>query len=140
MKNKSTGNGLRQRFVYPMIDEKYSMQPHNQQSNLMILPGKDKLEKIISDTERGLIIYKLSWLAPNEETGTFSSEIMNAAYIENGEITKPVKGGAISGNVFDMLRDLSSLSKEFEISSGATAFSGIMPYGKFENMQIAGKN
>jgi predicted Zn-dependent protease len=140
LNRKSTGNGLRQRPIYPLIDDRYTSQPHNQTSNPMILPGKKSLNNLISETDKGIIVYAFSWLDPNEETGTFSSEIRNAAYIENGEITKPIKGGIVSGNVFDLLKNVSCISKEFEITSGATAFSGIMPYIRFENVQIAGRN
>lgn len=140
LNKKPTGNGIRQRSSFPLIDNKYTSQPGDQPSNLMILPGKKKLDKLISEIDKGLIVYQFSWLTPNEDTGNFASEIRNAAYIENGEITKPVKGGMVSGNVFDLLKNVSGISKEFEIVSGATAFSGIMPYGRFENLQIAGRN
>jgi PmbA protein len=139
LKKKPTGNGLRQRTVYPLIDDKYLAQPSSQTSNLMILPGNKKLEDLISEVKKGLIVHSFSWLLPDEESGAFSSEIRNADYIENGEITKPVKGGIVSGNIFALLKNVSCISKEFEIVSGANGFSGIMPYGRFENVQIAGR-
>lgn len=139
MGKKSTGCGWRQRQLYPMIDDRYSIQPVDQTSNLVVMPGKKNIEKIISEIRHGLIVYKFSWMAPHEESGSFSSEIRNAAYIENGEITRPVKGGIISGNVFDLINNVSAISKESEVLSGATAFSGVMPYARFENVQVAGK-
>ncbi|MFH0711368.1 MAG: TldD/PmbA family protein [Candidatus Aenigmatarchaeota archaeon] len=136
---KSTGNGLRQRDTFYSTDDKYSLRPSEQAANLMVMPGKKSLDALVEEVKHGLIIYKFSWLNPKEESGTFSSEIRNAAYIENGQITKSVKGGLISGNIFDMLKNVSGISKDPEIVSGASSFSGIMPFVRFENVQVAGK-
>ena len=136
---KSTGNGLRQRFSLYLIDDKYLSLPENQTTNLMIHPGNQKLEKLISEIKEGIIIYMFSWLHPSEESGSFGTEIRNADFIQNGEIVGPVKGGVVSGNVFDMLKNVSGISKEIEIASGGTAISGIMPYMRIENVQVAGK-
>jgi len=136
---KSSGNGIRQRDTFYSTDDKYSLRPVVQAANLMVMPGKKSLDALVEEVKHGLIVYKFSWLNPKEESGTFSAEIRNAAYIENGQITKAVKGGLISGNVFELLKDVSGISKDPEIVSGSTSFSGIMPFVRFENVQVAGK-
>jgi len=135
----STGNGLRQRFSLYLIDDKYLTLPENQTTNLIIHPGTQTLKKLISEIKKGIIKYMSSWLHPYEASDSFGTEIRNADFIENGEITGPVKGGVVSGNVFDMLKNVSGISKEIEVASGGTAISGIMPYMRIENVQVAGK-
>jgi PmbA protein len=70
---------------------------------------------------------------------SFSSEIRNAYLIRNGEYTQVLKGGMVSGKVFDMIKNISGVSKQQFIESGATAFSCISPYLRFEDVQVVGK-
>jgi len=48
----------------------------------------------------------------NPETGEFSVALAPAWRIENGEITKAVKGVMITGNAYDMIKNISVLGKE----------------------------
>jgi predicted Zn-dependent protease len=134
----STGNGIRQTPVFFYIDEKFKLSPRNQTSNLSVKPGKKTLEDMISEVSRGLLVYKFSWLNPHEASGSFASEIRNAALIENGEIVHPIKGGLVSGNVFTMIKNITGISNEAEIASGETAFCCISPYLRFKDVQVAG--
>ena len=133
-----TGNAIRQRNTLFSVDDRYAMRPVEQTTNLHFLPGKKSFDKLLEETKKGIIIYKFSWLNPNEQSGNFASEIRNAAYIENGEIATPIKGGIISGNVFDLLQNVSGISNKCEIVSGSTSFSGVMPFVRFDNVQVAG--
>ncbi len=134
----STGNGIRQTTVFFYIDEKFKLLPYNQTSNFKVEPGKKSLEELISEVSKGLLLYKLSWLNPQEASGLFGSEIRNAALIENGEVTSPVKGGLVSGNVFTLIKDITGISNEEVIASGETAFCCVSPYIRFKDVQIAG--
>lgn len=134
----STGNGIRQTTVFFFIDEKFKLLPRNQTSNFTVKPGKKTLEELISEVSKGLLVYKFSWLNPHEASGSFASEIRNAALIENGEIVRPIKGGLVSGNVFATIKNITGISKEAEIASGETAFCCISPYLRFKDVQIAG--
>ena len=134
----STGNGIRQTTVFFYIDEKFKLLPRNQTSNFRVKPGKKTLEELISEVSRGLLVYKFSWLNPHEASGSFASEIRNAALIENGEIVRPIKGGLVSGNVFTTIKNVTGISREAEIASGETAFCCISPYLRIKDVQIAG--
>lgn len=139
MKKKSTGNGLRQRKTSYPIDDKFLIGPLNQPANLMINPGKKSLDDLIKETNHGILVHKFSCLSPSAESGDFASEIRNAVYIEDGELTSGIKGGIISGNILKILNKVSGISKQIDIVSGSTSFSGIMPYVRFEDVQVAGK-
>jgi len=134
----STGNGIRQNNVKFVIDEKFSLSPSNRTSNLRVMAGSKSLEELISEVKRGLLVYNFSWLYPESATGSFGSEIRNAALIENGEITSPIKGGLISGDVFTLIENITGISNYAEITSGQTAFCCISPYIRFKDVQVAG--
>jgi len=135
----STGNGLRQGMVSFLVDEKFKAVPRNQTSNLEIEPGKKSLEELISETERGLLVYKFSWANPDEATGIFASEIRNASLIAKGELMYPVKGGLIAGDIFTLMKNVTGISNQPEIVSGETAFSCITPWLRFKDVQVAGE-
>jgi predicted Zn-dependent protease len=135
---KSTGNGIRQTMVHFIIDEKFKLTPSNQTSNLRIMTGSKSYEELISEVEKGLLVYNLSWLYPDSATGAFGSEIRNAALIEKGEITTPIKGGLISGNVFTLIKNITGISNQAKIVSGQTAFCCVSPYMRFKDVQVAG--
>lgn len=135
---ESTGNGLRQSSVFFIFDSKYASQPSNQISNFYVKPGNSTLENMISEVRHGVLVESFSWLSPDATTGKFSSEIRTGYYIQNGEIAKPLKGGLVTGNFFDMMKDISGISNDSRICSGGTLLAGICPYIRFENVQIAG--
>lgn len=101
-------------------------------SNLEILPGNSSLNEIISNVREGFYIEKFSWLNPSELTGNFGAEIRNGYYIKNGEFQNPIKGGNISGNVFDILINCQFISKEREFS-----VNSLFPYMCFKNLNVS---
>lgn len=134
----STGNAIRQSTTFFFVDNKFRTAPSNQTSNLSVQPGNKTLDELISEVSKGLLIHNFSWMAPNEASGSFGSEIRNASFIENGEIKHPIKGGIVSGNVFEVIKSITGISKQPEVTSGQTAFSCISPYLRFKGIQIAG--
>jgi len=136
---ESTGNGLRQGMVSFLVDEKFKAVPRNQTSNLEIKSREKSLEELISEIERGLLVYKFSWANPDEATGIFASEIRNASLIEKGELAYPVKGGLIAGDIFSLMKNVTGISNQSEIVSGETAFSCITPWLRFKDVQVAGR-
>jgi len=136
---KSTGNGLRQGNTLYVFDGKYNGSPINQVSNFHIEPGKKSHDQLIEEVNHGILVKKFSWLIPNATTGQFSSEIRAGYYIDNGEINKPIKGGLIVGNFFDLVKNISGISNESVITSGGTILAGVCPYIRFEDIYVAGK-
>jgi predicted Zn-dependent protease len=45
----------------------------------------------------------------------------------------------IAGNFFDLIKNISGVSSESEITSGGTVLAGVCPYVRFEDVQVAGK-
>jgi PmbA protein len=69
-------------------------------------------------------------------SGAFSNPLALAFKIENGEITGRVKDLSIAGNVYDLLKNVASVSQEARwVYSSFHA-----PYVFIEEMNVAGKS
>ncbi|MFH0748950.1 MAG: TldD/PmbA family protein [Candidatus Bathyarchaeota archaeon] len=90
----STGNSSRD----------YRSLPAPSPNNLILQPGRAKINELVKDVKRGLYLFETigTWLS-NPISGDISTTATNAFLIENGELTRPVKGGIVSGNFFDIL-------------------------------------
>ncbi len=88
----------------------------------------------ISD-ERAVYIHSVIGAhTANPMSGDFSVEIANSFWMEDGEFTEPVRSAMLSGNVFDMHRDVAGLSKE-----SRAVGSLILPSVRLNNQRIIGK-
>ena len=70
----------------------------------------------------------------NAVTGDFSVELSNAAWIEGGEKTKPIKSAMLSGNVFEMLGNIAGMSEE-----SRTLGSMTVPSLRFQELFVVGE-
>jgi len=118
----STGNGIR--------SEKGDVD--NGITNLEILPGDISLEEMISNIEEGYHIDRCSWLRPDPHSGNFGAEIRTGYYIQNGKYQYPIKGGNLSGNVLEMIKNCEYISKERRYSNNI-----LYPYIAFNNLTIS---
>ncbi|HMK53950.1 MAG TPA: TldD/PmbA family protein [Methanobacteriaceae archaeon] len=100
-KIKSTGNGMR---------VSYADMPSVGLSNLVV-----KFENYHEwdEVRKGVMVTDvLGAHTANPISGDFSVEVMNAFHIEDGEISQPVKKAMLSGNIFEILKDVKGLSGE----------------------------
>ena len=118
----STGNGMR-------IDDGSVI---NSISNLEISSGDIAKEEMISEIKEGYLIEKCSWLNPDRFSGSWGSEIRNGYFIKNGHLEYPIKGGNISGNVLEMIKNCQYITKEREFS-----LNSLFPYIAFKNLSIS---
>jgi PmbA protein len=101
-KRKSTGNAMR---------EGYNTLPMVFASNFMVTPGKKKLEDIIADVDKGIIVRRFSGnIRP--DSGEFSGIAKQASYIEKGEIKYALRETMISGNTFEALKNIVEIGSE----------------------------
>ena len=101
-------------------------------NNLIVKPGTQSLADIVEDTKKAIYVNDFSWLNPNPITGIFGAEIRHAYMIENGELGRPVKGGNLSGNIYDMLKNIMAISKETRVVMNAQ-----VPYIKFKGLNLS---
>ncbi len=139
MREKPTGNGLKSLAGLTNMMNKHTIPISGSPTNLSVKSGTPSLETMISEVKNGILVEQFSWLNPNPLSTSFSSEIRNAYTIRNGEYTQVLKGGMVSGKVFDMIKNISGISNQQFMESGATAFSCVSPYIRFEDVQVVGK-
>jgi PmbA protein len=139
MSEEPTGNGLKSLSGMTNIMGKHMLSIGGSPTNLTVKPGKTSLETMISEVKNGILVEQFSWLNPDRLSTSFSSEIRNAYEIRDGECKQALKGGMVSGKVFDMIKNISGISNQQLVESGATAFSCISPYIRFEDVQVVGK-
>lgn len=134
-----TGNGIKPLGILLNPLNKDTSPVRTALTNLSVKPGTMSLEEMIEDVKQGVLIDQFSWLNPDPFSSSFSSEIRNGYRIEGGEIKQPIKGGMVSGKVFDLLKDVGGISSRAHLESGASAFSIVSPYMKFNSVQVVGQ-
>jgi PmbA protein len=100
---KSTGNGSRSRGGLPAPSV----------SALVVTPGKTTLNEMVSDIKEGLVIEQLMGAEQgNILGGDFSGNVLLGYKIEKGKIVGRVKDTMVSGNVYQILKDIPAIGSE----------------------------
>ncbi len=131
-----TGNGIR--ASRGAVGSRFLGAPQCLPTNVSVSGGDWTVEEMVKDTKDGLIVDNFAWLIPDGATGNFSSEIRNATLVEGGKPTAAIRGGVVSGNVFDLMKRMDAMTKDREVVSGGSAFSGVMPTIRFRDVEVAG--
>lgn len=100
---------------------------------IMINPGSESLEAIISATAKGIVLGRFSGGEP-ASNGDFSGVAKNSYYIEEGKIKFPLKETMISGNLYDIFNSIEDISKEV-LNLGYAS----LPWIKVSGVTISGK-
>jgi PmbA protein len=100
---QSTGHGNRTRGSLPAPSP----------SAFIITPGSTTFNEMIADMKEGLVIEQLLGAEQgNILGGDFSGNILLGYKVKNGEIVGRVKDTMISGNVYQMLKDIAAIGSE----------------------------
>lgn len=96
-RNKSTGNGSRNRSELPAPSP----------SAFIIAPGTTTFNDMIHDIKEGLVIDHLMGAGQgNILGGDFSGNVLLGYKVENGEVIGRVKDTMVSGNIYQILKDI----------------------------------
>jgi TldD protein len=106
---KPTGNGRR---------ESYAHLPMPRMTNTYMLPGKDQPEDIIKSVKKGLYAKNFAGGQVDITSGKFVFSASEAYLIENGKITRSVKGATLIGNGPDVLTKVSMVGNDLRLDSG----------------------
>jgi PmbA protein len=124
---ESTGNGVRSLFNPPGVSP----------TNIVIGAGQTALQEMIASIDEGLLVEDLLGLGQgNVLSGAFSNPLSLGFKIEKGRIVGRVKDVSIAGNVYDLLQNVSAVSKEREWVYGNFLTPSIL----IPVMNVAGKN
>lgn len=137
MNMKPTASGRRQNYRFT---------PVSRMSNTYIDNGESSKEEIISSTEKGLFAKYISAGSVNPATGDFNFSLSEAYLIENGKITKPVKGATLIGNGNTILQDVDMVGNNLMIGqgycyaeSGALFIGAGQPTIRVKTMTVGGR-
>ena len=123
---ESTGNGGRSLFA----------PPSPALSNVVVGTGTVALADMLAGVEHGLWVEDPLGLGQgNVLSGAFSNSLSLAYVIEKGEIAGRVKDVSIAGNVYEVLRDISAVSRESAWVYG----SYCLPYMLISNLNDVAK-
>ena len=106
---KSTGNGRR---------ESYASLPMPRMTNTYMLAGQHHPEEIIRSVKKGLYAKNFAGGQVDITSGKFVFSASEAYLIENGKITRAIKGATLIGNGPDVLTKVSMVGNDLELDSG----------------------
>ncbi len=105
----STGNGRR---------ESYAHLPMPRMTNTYMLPGAHDPDEILASVSKGLYAKNFGGGQVDITSGKFVFSASEAYLIENGKITRPVKGATLIGNGPDVLTKVTMVGNDLELDSG----------------------
>jgi TldD protein len=109
MKMQPTGNGRRQSFAHL---------PMPRMTNTYMLPGQLPPEEIIASVDRGLYAVNFAGGQVDITSGRFVFSASEAYLIENGKVTRPVRGATLIGNGPDAMTKVSMVGNDLELDAG----------------------
>ena len=104
-----TGNGRR---------ESYAHLPMPRMTNTYMLAGQHNPEEIIRSVKKGLYARNFSGGQVDITSGKFVFSASEAYLIEDGKITRPVKGATLIGNGPDVLTKVSMVGNDLALDTG----------------------
>jgi TldD protein len=104
-----TGNGRR---------ESYAALPMPRMTNTYMLPGPHDPQEIIVSVESGIYAANFGGGQVDITSGNFVFSASEAYLIENGRITRPVKGATLIGNGPEVLTRVSMVGTDLKLDAG----------------------
>jgi len=109
MNMKPTGNGRRESFTHL---------PMPRMTNTFMLAGNHDPQEIIGSVNRGLYAVNFAGGQVDITSGKFVFSASEAYLIENGRVTRPVRGATLIGNGPDVMTRVSMVGNDLKLDSG----------------------
>jgi TldD protein len=104
-----TGNGRR---------ESFSCSPMPRMTNTILLAGPHEPDEILRSVKKGIFAKKFGGGQVDIGNGDFVFSLTESYLIEDGKLSAPLKGVNLIGNGPDVLRHVSMLGSDLELSDG----------------------
>lgn len=104
-----TGNGRR---------ESFASLPMPRMTNTFMLAGPNEPEEIIASVRRGVYAQNFQGGQVDITNGQFVFSMSKAWLIENGRLTRPVKGAMLAGNGAEALRAIPMVGRDLRLDDG----------------------
>lgn len=119
MNQKVTGSARRESYKYA---------PTSRMRNTFIDKGNSTFEELISGIEYGLYAKKMGGGSVDPATTDYNFAVSEGYLIENGKITKPVRGATLIGRGNETLMNIEAVSSNLELADGICgSISGSVP-------------
>ncbi|WP_006787830.1 metalloprotease TldD [Thiorhodospira sibirica] len=105
----ATGNGRR---------ESYAHLPLPRMTNTYMLAGEEPPEDILASVKRGLYAVNFGGGQVDITSGKFVFSASEAYLIEDGKITRPVKGATLIGNGPEVMQRISRIGNDLQLDEG----------------------
>ncbi len=133
---KPTGNGVKRTLFSKEIEDA----PTVFETNLVIEGNSIPDQALIGKVKRGLLITSVMGAhTGNIIQGEFSLNISSGFLIEEGQLTGKVKGCMISGNIYDLFKNIEGLGSEYEVMRSVFYNMGYSPMVLFNEANIVGQ-
>ncbi|MGD0673173.1 MAG: metallopeptidase TldD-related protein, partial [Candidatus Binatus sp.] len=109
MKMAPTGNGRRESFAHS---------PMPRMTNTFMLNGQSTPEEIMKSVKNGLYAVSFGGGQVDITNGKFVFSASEAYLIEDGQVTRPVKGATLIGNGPDVLTRVSMVGNNLALDAG----------------------
>jgi len=109
MKASLTGNGRRESYQYP---------PVPRMTNTYMLAGDSDPEEIIRSVKRGLYCVSFGGGQVDITSGNFVFSAVECYLIEDGKLTRPVRGASLIGNGPNALHYVSMVGNDLKLDDG----------------------
>lgn len=117
--HKRTGSGRRQSYKFAAA---------SRMRNTFIERGEYQMEDLIGSVPNGLYAKKMGGGSVDPSTGQFNFSVQEAYLIENGKITRPVKGATLIGTGPEIMKRISMVGKDLQLMAGMCgSVSGSIP-------------
>ena len=103
-----TGSGRRQGYTFAAA---------SRMRNTYIAPGDFSLDDLFSSVDKGIYCKKMGGGSVGP-TGEFNFAVDEAYWVENGKITKPLKGATLIGEAKDIMHKISMCSEDLGLAAG----------------------
>lgn len=105
----ATGNGRR---------ESYACKPLPRMTNTMMLNGSHTQEEMIRSVKRGIFAPQFGGGQVDITSGKFVFSASEAYMIEDGKVTRPIKGATLIGNGLDTMNKIEMIGNDMELDPG----------------------
>lgn len=109
MDTEATGNGRRESFAHL---------PMPRMTNTFMLPGQYDPQEIVASVDKGLYAANFAGGQVDITSGRFVFSASEAYLVENGRITRPVKGATLIGNGPDVMTRVAMVGNDLELDAG----------------------
>ncbi len=131
-----TGSGRRQGYTYAAA---------SRMRNTYIAPGSYSTEELFASVDKGIYCKKMGGGSVGP-TGQFNFAVDEAYLIEQGKITKPLKGATLIGEAKEIMNKISMCSQDLGLASGfCGSVSGSIyvtvgqPHIKVDSITVGGR-